>query len=61
MGKSRLESEKGYRIPVLPKKIYQKEKAGATGVWIPATSRDPYGIGANEATVGQLFPRLRAI
>ncbi|KAL3914572.1 MAG: hypothetical protein SGARI_000052 [Bacillariaceae sp.] len=51
MVKSRLENERGYEIPVLPKKIYQKEKAGAAGVWIPATSRDPYGIGANEATV----------
>lgn len=40
-------------IPELRKRIYRKEKSGASGVWIPATSRDPYGIVANEATVSR--------
>ena len=32
--------------PVMPQYAGQKELTGASGVWIPATSQDPYG-GAN--------------
>lgn len=33
-------------VPQLPKETGQVEKNGAAGVWIPATSQDPFG-GAN--------------
>jgi hypothetical protein len=33
-------------VPQLPKETGQVEKNGASGVWIPATSQDPFG-GAN--------------
>jgi site-specific DNA-cytosine methylase len=48
---SGLQEDLGYAIPALPKTIGHKEKAGASGVWIPASSRDPYGHGANEVKV----------
>ena len=40
-------------IPDLPKQMGHIEKPGAKGVWIPATSRDPYGIGATNEMKNQ--------
>lgn len=34
-------------VPQLPKETGQVEKNGASGVWIPATSQDPFGGGNN--------------
>ena len=48
--KSGLEKKAGdsmKKIPDLPKNMGQQEKPGINGVWVPATSQDPYGRGAN--------------
>jgi hypothetical protein len=37
--------------PKMPAYAGQKELTGATGIWIPATSADPYG-GANKVSLG---------
>ncbi|KAG7339316.1 SNF2 family helicase [Nitzschia inconspicua] len=41
-----LSNKSGQPVPEIPKDIGQKERAGVRGVWIPASSRDPFGMGA---------------
>jgi hypothetical protein len=40
-------SSKESEVPSLPSQTGQAEKNGASGVWIPASSADPYGGGNN--------------
>ena len=35
-----------FLIPELPKAMGYAERPAAKGVWIPVTSRDPYGMGS---------------
>jgi hypothetical protein len=45
--------------PNMPRYVGQKEMAGASGVWVPATSADPYG-GSNNVSVLTFYilPRI---
>ena len=54
-------TKESFTIPNLPKSMGHAEKPGAKGVWIPATSRDPYGMGsANEMKVGYPVAHLKS-
>jgi hypothetical protein len=51
-------AEDGINIPDLPNSIGHAERPGARGVWVPASSRDPYGMGnATEMKVRNEFCR----
>ena len=47
-------------ISTLPKNMSNAEKSGARGLWIPATSRDPYGIGSANEMKNQKLRELSA-
>mmetsp|Transcript_27321 Transcript_27321/g.63976 ORF Transcript_27321/g.63976 Transcript_27321/m.63976 type:complete len:607 (-) Transcript_27321:30-1850(-) len=48
------------KIPELPKAMGQQEKPGISGVWVPATSQDPYGRGAQNEMKSQKLRDLSA-
>lgn len=55
-----LTKKSGQMVAEIPRDIGQKEKAGVRGVWIPATSQDPYGIGASNEMKNQRKRELSA-
>lgn len=57
--KSGLKRE-GIDIPELPKSMGHAEKPGAKGVWMPASSRDPFGIGSGNEVKNQKLRELSA-